>query len=75
MLELKARFTLALTFTTWPTLGRGKQEVSLLEGAGEGTGISNPEPLFRRLAGRLQGSQNIVTSAMSPSQLASVAPF
>lgn len=38
MLELKARFTFALIFTTCPTLGRGRQEVSLPEGAGEGRG-------------------------------------
>lgn len=45
MLELKARFTLALIFTTWPTLGRGNQEVSLPEGTRKRTGASDTQHL------------------------------
>lgn len=44
MLELKARFTLALIFTTWPTLRRGKQEVSLAEGPRERQAPQMPTP-------------------------------
>lgn len=39
MLELKARFTLALIFTTCPMLGREKQEVGLPGGKEEGPQI------------------------------------
>lgn len=45
MLVLKARFTLALMFTTWPTLRKGKQEVSLPEGPRERTGASDTQHL------------------------------
>lgn len=41
MLELKARFTLALIFTTCPTLRREKQEMSHPEGQKERTGASD----------------------------------
>lgn len=50
MLELKARFTLALIFTTWPTLRRGKQEVSLPEGPREDRCLRHPH--LRRDQGR-----------------------
>lgn len=53
MLELKARFTLALIFTTCPTLRRDKQEVSLPEGTkGENGGL-------RYLWGLCQGPENV----------------
>lgn len=45
MLELKARFTLALIFTTWPTLGRGNQEVRLPEGTRKMAGASDAQHL------------------------------
>lgn len=54
MLELKARFTLALIFTTWPTLRRGKQEVNLPGGPQERTGASDTQRL--RDGGMTDGS-------------------
>lgn len=60
MLELKARFTLALIFTTWPTLRRGKQEVSLPEGPREDRHLRCPH--LRRDQGRT-GTSDAHTSA------------
>lgn len=64
MLELKARFTLALIFTTCPALERGKQEVSLPGGTRGGTG---PAPCREGAWGR--GWQEDITAQRACSYL------
>ena len=71
MLELKARFTLALIFTTCPTLRREKQEIQPSRGTdGENRGLRYLWGLCRgELAKKLYGVQSIFTSMMLPKQV------